>query len=40
MIPTAIWSAGYRGTVQLSSSDPLAALPAAYTFTAADNGST
>jgi hypothetical protein len=30
--------AGYRGTVHFSSSDPQAALPADYTFTAADNG--
>jgi hypothetical protein len=30
--------AGYRGTVHFTSSDPLAALPADYTFTAADNG--
>ncbi len=30
--------AGYRGTVHFGSSDPLAALPADYTFTAADNG--
>lgn len=29
---------GYRGSVVLTSSDPQAALPAAYTFTAADNG--
>jgi hypothetical protein len=29
---------GYRGTVHFTSSDPLAALPADYTFTAADNG--
>lgn len=29
---------GYRGTVNVSSSDTLAALPAAYTFTAADAG--
>jgi hypothetical protein len=30
--------AGYRGTVHFSSSDPLAAFPADYTFAAADNG--
>jgi hypothetical protein len=30
--------AGYRGTVHFTSSDPQAALPADYTFTAADNG--
>ena len=30
---------GYRGTVQLHSSDALAALPASYTFMASDNGS-
>src|SRR3954469_7349395 len=29
---------GYRGTVHFSSSDPQAALPADYTFTAADAG--
>ena len=29
---------GYRGTVNFSSSDPLAVLPANYTFTAGDNG--
>jgi hypothetical protein len=29
---------GYRGTVQFTSSDRLAKLPANYTFTAADNG--
>ena len=29
---------GYTGTVQFSSSDPLAVLPADYTFTAADQG--
>ncbi len=29
---------GYRGTASFSSSDPLAALPDDYTFTAADNG--
>ena len=29
---------GFRGTVVFSSSDPLAALPPPYTFTAADNG--
>ena len=29
---------GYRGTVHFTSSDPLAALPGDYTFTAADNG--
>ncbi len=29
---------GYRGTVQFSSSDTAAGLPANYTFTAADNG--
>jgi hypothetical protein len=29
---------GYRGTVSFSSSDGAAALPASYTFTAADNG--
>jgi streptogramin lyase len=29
---------GYRGTVHFSSSDPLAVLPADYTFTAADQG--
>jgi uncharacterized delta-60 repeat protein len=29
---------GYAGTVHFTSSDPLAALPADYTFTAADNG--
>jgi hypothetical protein len=29
---------GYTGTVTFSSSDPLAALPASYTFTAADAG--
>src|SRR5262249_10333116 len=29
---------GYTGTVALSSSDPLATLPASYTFTAADAG--
>ena len=31
--------AGYRGTVQLSSTDPGASLPGPYTFTAADAGS-
>src|SRR5262249_48063957 len=30
--------AAFVGTVQLTSSDPAAALPGAYTFTAADNG--
>ncbi len=30
---------GYTGTVQFSSTDPQAALPANYTFTAGDNGS-
>lgn len=30
--------AGYTGTVHFTSADPLAALPADYTFTAADNG--
>jgi len=30
--------AGYRGTVQLSSTDPQAVLPSPYTFTAADGG--
>ena len=29
---------GYRGTVRFTSSDPAAALPADYTFTAEDNG--
>jgi hypothetical protein len=29
---------GYTGTVQFTSNDPLAVLPASYTFTAADNG--
>src|SRR5262249_30028838 len=29
---------GYRGTVHFTSSDPQAALPGDYTFTAADNG--
>lgn len=29
---------GYRGTIHFSSTDPLAALPADYTFTAADSG--
>jgi hypothetical protein len=29
---------GYTGTVTFASSDPLATLPASYTFTAADNG--
>jgi ELWxxDGT repeat protein len=29
---------GYRGTVHFTSSDPQAALPASYTFTAADQG--
>jgi RHS repeat-associated protein len=29
---------GYRGTVQFSSTDPLATLPVTYTFTAADGG--
>ena len=29
---------GYRGTVQLSSSDGAAALPASYTFVAGDSG--
>ncbi len=29
---------GYRGTLDFTSSDPQAALPAPYTFTAADNG--
>jgi hypothetical protein len=32
-------ASGYTGTVAFSSSDPLAALPANYTFTAADAGS-
>jgi ELWxxDGT repeat protein len=31
-------STGYRGTVQFTSSDPQAVLPADYTFTAADQG--
>ena len=31
-------AAGYRGTVHFSSSDPLASLPADYTFTATDAG--
>ena len=31
-------STGYRGTVQFSSTDPQAVLPAPYTFTAADGG--
>lgn len=35
---TGTTATGYRGTVQLSSTDPNAALPPAYTFTAADNG--
>jgi hypothetical protein len=30
---------GYRGTVTLGSTDPLATLPSVYTFTAADHGS-
>ena len=30
---------GYTGTVQFMSTDPQAALPAAYTFTAASGGS-
>ena len=29
---------GYTGTVAFSSSDPIASLPASYTFTAADAG--
>jgi hypothetical protein len=36
--PSGNVAAGYRGTVTFSSSDPQAGLPAAYTFTAADNG--
>jgi hypothetical protein len=31
-------ASGYQGTVQFTSSDPHAALPTAYTFTAADHG--
>src|SRR5262249_37414813 len=31
-------ASGYTGTVAFSSSDPIAALPAGYTFTAADAG--
>lgn len=36
--PDLTWDSGYRGTVHFTSSDPLATLPADYTFTAADAG--